>query len=436
MTFSSNLMSAFKTTLAALLMSTSLVAPATARDTVVGLSTQQSKDMLKEQIEQVIAHLIETLQPGETARIFDASKVQLVATLTGPKDGSGNTRKFLNANRRSLAALKRMIDAAEAVPGRVGGIDFPGFLRAVRQNFNVGDKGADLIVFGNRIFDDPMAPSVSFRNGRIPNDDYILAGAGQSPFGTSGLPGSLAGYDVYFGYTSEPQVVSEPHAYHLDRLWTVQVEGHQASMAYVGDDLETLFTLAGRDAPDQKHEIPLAATGKLEMLRFAPDTGDVAGLFKLPPVETPAPDPIWRSASNVTIGATWECTECDIDLYVRPNPSAKVIYFNQSETTEGQLYKDFTNSPESGFETVALTGADIDLSRLTLALNFYDGRARQGRIVGELRLAIGSQVWAVPFRIEASTGNKGAGAEAVLVEGTIPNSRWLLIDPMSVLNGE
>lgn len=407
-----------------------------ARDTVVGLSSIQPPEALQEQIERVIGHAVSTLEPGEQLWFFNASNSALVTTFIAPAgNGAGNSKVMLQSNRQALGQLKRFIESAAPEPGRVGFVDTPGFLRAVRRNYPAGENGADLIVLGAPVLDDPQAPSLSMKGGRVPGDGHITARAGQSPYGTGGLSGSLEGYDFYFGLIGDPWEVSDAHAYRMERFWSLSAEGHGASMAYFGEDLNTLFGLAGHDAANHVHADPLVSTEKQEMLLFMPDTGAVADIYTQPLQVLPAPAPVWRAAENVRIGITWEVPQADIDLYVRPNPTAEVIYFGNANTAGGRLFKDFRNSPINGFETVALHGV-VDLSATQIAVNFYSGSAPVSGLQGELRIAIGDQVWAAPFVLSAREGNRSEGAQAVVVNQVIPNDAWQIIDPVAVLTAE
>ena len=419
----------------ALAISAALGTDANARNTIVGLASTQSPDALKGQIERVIGHLTKTLKPDETALFFDASKVKLIAKFAVPEgSGASNPRVMLNANRQALGELKRFIDSAEAIPGHVGRIDLPNLLRSVRQYYPA-QGGADFIVLGSPITDASQTPSLSMRGGRVPNDGHVAAKIGQSSYGTTGLSGSLAGYDFYFGDTGEPWSVSDPHRYHVKRFWSLEVEGHGASLAYFNDDLKTLFQLAGHDAPNQQHGEPLIPTDKLEMLQFAPDTGQVADIYTQPLEIEPAPEPLWRAALNPRIGINWNKAKVDLDLYVRPTPSSPVIFFDQAKTADGQLFKDFRDSPVNGFETAALDGV-FDLSAMTIAINFYGGEVPASGVSGELRIAIGDDVWAKTFSISATKGNRGAGVQTVILKGIAANEAWIVIDPTEVVTGK
>ena len=402
------------------------------RDVVVGFSPHQNADVLKAQVERVVHHLADTVAPGEAAHLFDASRVRIITTFTVPdRTAYANPRTKLQINRDAIAKLKGFIGSAEPIPGKVGRIDLPAFLRAIGEHYPAAD-GADLIILGSPIYDDPQAPSLSMLNGRVPNDGHITTHLGQSPYGIRGLRGSLEGYNVYFGDLGGNWSVSTAHAFHVERFWTLSVEGHGGSLAYFGDDLETLFGLAGSDRPDRVSDDGPVETEKLEMLQFAPDTGAVADIFTTPLAEEPAPEPVWANAANVTLGITWDAPDVDLDLYVRPNPSASVIFFDNATTAEGRLFKDFRASPRTGFETVALNGR-VDLSKLRPAINFFGGRAPEGRVQGEIRIAIGEIVWAKTFAIKRSSGNQGMGAETAVLENTAPNDAWVILDPLMIL---
>lgn len=418
----------------AVVVSLVLALPASARDLIFGLSPDQDRATLQAQVEQTLLHAATQLQSGETALFFDAANVRLLGTFVVPSGkNSDNPRTRLQANRALIGALKPFVESAEPVPGRIGQIDLPAFLRMLRASYAQAETA--VVVIGSPIADDPRAPSVSMRGARVPGDGHITATAGQSPYGTAGLRGSLDGMDLFIGLTGDEWAVSPAHAFQVERFWTLSAEAHGGQMAFFGDDLATLYRLIGQDGLERTHPEPLVPTDKLEMQSFAPDNGSVPALYEARPEEAPAPAPMWQNASSVTIGATWD-QNVDVDLYVRPFPSADVIYYADATTDQGRLFKDVTVRPGTAFETVSLTGGAIDLSKLQVALNFYGGDTASPGITGELRIAIGEQVWAAPFRIPATRGNKGTGAQAALVERVVPNDGWVLIDPLRVMGVE
>ena len=339
----------------------------------------------------------------------------------------------MQSNAKALADLKKLLKSAEAVPGRVAGVNLPKFLTELGQNYPT-DAGADLILHGSVVHDDPQEPSTSMKGNRVPNDGHIAAHQSESPYGTAGLSGTLKGYDVYIGVEGDNWAVSNSHRYMVKRFLSLMVEAHDGSLAYFGNDTATLYEKAGTDAPDVKHSQPLEVTDKREMLQFVRDTGQVAAVYDARAELEPAPEPVWSSAVNPRIGISWTAPKADLDLFVRPTPSSPVIFFGQAKTKEGQLYKDFRNSPVNGFETVALYGT-YDLNKTMLAINLFGGRVPAAGVSGEVRIAIGDQVWAKSFTISAKRGNKGKGAKAVMHEGKLPNKAWVIIKPVDVLTG-
>lgn len=417
----------------ALVLAMTCASGAAARDMVFGLSPHQSEAELKAQIEQSLLFAAEHLAPGETALFFDASKAALIGSFDAPdRAGYDAPRARLQVNKPVIAALKRFMDGADAVPGRIGASDWPALLRLLRQAYPAGD-GAALILLGSPHADDPRARSVSMMGRRVPNDGHVAAQDGQSPYATSGLSGSLEGYDVFIGLVGEDTIVSPSHGYAVERFWTVLVEEHGANVAYFGDDLATLYRMAVGEAPDRPHAAPLEPTDKLEMLTFAPNTNGLSDIYAARPEEVAAQTAVWQNARSITIGATW-VENVDVDLYVRPTPTSEVLFYGNATTVEGQLYKDVTISPGLAFETVALREV-VDLQNTEIALNFYSGDAPNG-VTGELRIAIGDEVWAAPFHIPARGGNQGRGAEFAVVKQVVPNDAWTLIDPLEVLGVE
>lgn len=418
----------------ALALSLAFATPTEGRDLAFGLSSNQTPEAVRAQVEQALLFAATELEPSETALFFDAGRVRLLGEFRAPEGrAKSNVRARLQANRAVVGALKGFINGAEAVPGQIGVSDWPGLLQLLRTGYET-DTDRALIMLGSSIFNEPEAPSISMVGGRVPNDGHIAAVQGQSPYATSGLSGSLDGYDVYVGLVGDDWEVSEAHGYHVQRFWTLNAEGHGATMSYFGDDLATLYRLVaeGPSEDAHNHADPLMETDKLEMLSFAPDNGTLPPLYAAPLNEEPAPEPIWQSAQPVNVGVTWDQSGVDVDLYVRPKPDAEVIYYGNADTAAGRLFKDYTVSPGVGFETVALNGR-IDLSKTQIALNYYGGPGQPSGVTGELRIAIGDEVWAAPFEISATEGNRGAGAETALVDQVVPNVAWVLVDPMKVI---
>ncbi|WP_299867688.1 hypothetical protein [uncultured Roseobacter sp.] len=266
--------------IAAVLGTTMLTASAAqARETIIALSSAQSKAVLQEQVEQAIGHLLATLDAGEHARIVDATSLALVAEVEMPEGSEPvSPRRALQHNRKAVAKVGHFLNRAQVNAQHPGAIDMPGLLRFVRTHYPAPEEGADLIVFGHPVFAPANAPSQSMVGDRVPSDALVAAGPEISLYGTNALSGSLEGYDIYFGWSASDWSVSPAHRYAVERLWSVSVEAHGGSMAYQAPaetkaGRATLFDLAGEDAPDLSHKKPLDPAAPPKMRVFNPDTG-------------------------------------------------------------------------------------------------------------------------------------------------------------------
>lgn len=425
------------TILAALLASSMLTAaPASSREAIIGLSPLQSSAELKAQAGRTIEHLAATVDPGETALVFDASKVELIGAFAVP-DGKAyaNPRAKLQANRVLLSKLKAFIDHAETDSRRPAAVDLPAFLRAVRAHYP-SDADRSIIVLGSPVHDDPLAPSTSMAGGRVPNDGLIAANANVSPYGTGELAGSLDGDDVLFGIVpaAGSWVVSPDHAYHAERFWTLSVEEHGGSMAYFGDDLETLFRLARDGTHGSPHPQPLVPTDKLEMIRFFPDRARIDRGEASPGDDGDPQEIDWRNAENVRIRASWDCAVCDLDLHVRAHPAAETLYYAHSETGEGQLFKDLRSGVTNGFETVVLNGT-VDLSETLVAVNFYGGEAPDLPVTARIELSSGGVSVERTVELTARSGNLGGGRDTMLSSGAAPDGHWVVLTGPEIAEG-
>lgn len=400
-----------------------------ARDAIIGLSPAQSPADLQAQAERVIEHLIETVDPGETALIFDALEVELIGTFEVPNnDAYANPRAKLQANRAVLTELRAFFEGAVLDDEHPGAVNLPDFLRTIRAHYP-SDDPRSIIVLGSPLYDDPLAPSMSMLRGGVPNDGAIAAPSHVTPYSTGNLSGTLEGDQLLFGIvpSAENWAVSQDHGYHVERLWTLTMEAHGGETAYFGEDLQTLFRLASDGVEGSAHAQPLAPTDKLELVRFLPDQGRVGG--------RPAPEPElaqdvdWHNAVSLNVRATWDCTSCDLDLYVQPNETADTLYYAQSRTADGQLYKELREGVTNGFEVVVLNGL-VDVADLVVAINFYDHQAVDGLpdlpITGQIELSIGDVARTIPFALDAETGNRGENWQAMLADTAEVDPRWVV----------
>lgn len=425
---------ALKSILIAALLCMLTSTPAAAENVVIAVSSAQAPDGAKADIEQAVALILDTVKPGETAYLFDGTSNRLIAEFRVPEGKAyQNPRAKLAANRTFMEEAKAVYESAHLTDDPHAKIDIPGLFRNVATNYPATDTSA-LIVFGSPLADFELEPSLSMRGGAVPNDGHITARLGQSPYGMTGVRGTLKGYNVYFWTKGGEWKQSTAHSSAVERAWTLSVSSLGGSMQYFGDDLKTLLSLARKGGTAHPASDQIVPTSKLEMIRFEPNTASAIDIFSADLAGNPASQRLTETARNVQVGISWNCSSCDLDLYLRPNAGAEVIYFGHTQTTEGRLFKDYLNSPSltNGYETIALHGP-LDLKRMRVAVNFYSGSVLPKTLSGEIRISVNDDVWAMPFTIDAATGNSGEGADRILDGAQSADGTWIVIDPMDVL---
>lgn len=420
-------MKSFLLTTSAMLVMT----PALARDTVIAIPGTLPVAAKHELVKSTVTHVLETVAPGERAHFFDASTTELIAVFDMPEGAKyAHPRAKAARNAQAMGQLKAFMDAPEGYTW--GQVNIPAVLNAIGAALPAGD-GADLILLASPLNVDVLAPSLSMGDGAVPGDGHIHADLSQSPYGSQNLDAQLAGYDVYFGLVDPLWAQSTAHAHAVERFWTLSVQQRGGVMQMFSPDVTMLLSSAGEDRPAPVVTYELVPTDKLEIIRFSRDLGEEDVLYTAAPELAPAPEPLWTEASDVSIGISWDCTRCDLDLYVRPSPTANVIYFGNTDDPLGQLRKDHLSSPSltNGYETVSLNRV-VDLEGVQIAMNHYSGDA-SGPVTVELRIAIGDQVWAQDVVLSAGKGNRGDGSQSALVDQIVPNEAWALVDPLTVV---
>ena len=138
-------------------------------------------------------------------------------------------------------------------------------------------------------------------------------------------------------------------------------------------------------------------------------------------------------ATGVEIGLSWDCPRCDLDLYARPYPDADILYFDNTQTSEGRYWKDFRTSPQEvrGYETIEF-GVPLSLRNLEIVVNHFSGQA-EGGITAELRITVNGETYAKTFRLSPGEGNHGAGVQNAFSSGTAADEHTQVISPLAVV---
>lgn len=410
-----------------------------ARDMAIGLSPYIDAPVADTQIKSLLQFLSDTLEPGESCFVFDAYHLRSLGTFSVPdKSVYRNPKAKLQANRQVIATMLQFAKAARKPeggnePSVIGAIRLPQALLFIGRDYPVAQE-SDLILMGNPLYDDPKDQGFTMRHSHIPGDGHLTKTRSVSPFGIKGQDSLLAKRRVHMGFLDDSWKQGDQHSFFVHRFYTLFIEGQGGQLSTFTHDLPTLFQRIKTNAPSPKHGYKVEPTDKLEMILLRPSSAlKQPTIYERPVNTTPLPASVLRNATQVEVGITWECA-CDLDLYGQREPGAAMLWYLNTQSSDGRYFKDFTNSPRraNGYETLGYH-VPVDLSALLLAVNFYYGSS-PGGVQGEIRISVnGGQTYAKPFHIPAQEGNGGLGRQQTLTSHRASNAQWLVIDPLEVL---
>ncbi len=413
-----------------------------AKDLVIGLSPFQEPAAAEVQVKSVLQFLTSSLEPGDSAMLFDAYHIRTLGNFIVPnKSAYRHPKAKIQANSKAVKNLLNFAKQARKPqggnePSVTGAIRWPQALRFIGENYPAA-KGSDLILLGSPIYDDPNEKLFNMSGYLIPGDGHLIHARNATPYGIKGQESLLSKWRVHLGFSNRNWQRDENHGFHVQRLWTLHVEKQGGALVSFTNDLPTLFHRVQSRALSPKHSYELQKTAKLEMILLnKPRVEQDISIYERPLSKEPPAEDLVRRATNVEVGITWDCSWCDLDLYVRPGPSAKTLSFQTMQSEAGKYFKDWQRSPRAtnGYETVVLDGV-VDMTTLFLAVNIYGGRTEDG-VHGELRISLDGETYASAFHLQARIGNVGAEREQVLQTGQAPSHFWLVIDPLEVIGHE
>ena len=409
------------------------------RNLIIGLSPYMEKTASKEQIKAVIRFLLETVEPGDTVRIYDAYQDFSLGTFAVPdKPAYRHQKAKLAVNKKVVKALLQFAEDVVKPGGKdlssvTGAISLPQFLRFLGENLSFNGE-MDVLILGSPLYDRPSEQEFSMAKGHVPSDGHLQVSLGKSPFGMTGDYTLLQNFRVHMAYSQENRKQPNHHMFFVKRFWTLFLERQGGQLVTFTGDLPTLFQRLKEKAQAPKHDYDLRPTNKLEMILYRPmAVKKRVSIYDRPLSARPVPIASTRKAKNVEVSITWDCKKCDLDLYARPNLHAETLYFRHTESNEGKYIKDFRGSPRSSnsFETI-IFHKPIDLNKLVLAVNFFAGKVRKS-VNGEFRISVGNKTFGKNFQIKATRGNKGACINKTMSTRKATGLQCLFIDPMKVI---
>ena len=417
------------------LLSAGITTNAEAKNLIIGLSPVLSAQDGQKQMVQVLRYLSENLEAGEHANIFDAENRRFIGTFTKPANKNyASTKALLQYNRSVAASLKSMyqVDHPDLKNGIKASVKIPQFLTFLAQNY-APLTDTDIVILGSPIYVDLQTPSWDMRGGKFAGDGHFSAQADKSVFSTVGNESYLQEARIHILYPSKDWEINDSYRHYITRMWTLYIEAQGGVLSSFTDDASTFWMRVRDSAGALPHSFKREYTDKLETFEMTPEERSRTSIHDRELTTTPATQSALRIADEVEIGISWTCDVCDLDIYVRPNHVADVLYFGNTKTAEGLYHKDFVNSPQAvkGYETVTFTHP-VDLRDTFIAINWYGGQSPNG-VSGEIRLAIGDKTYGLPFYIKGTQGNAAIARDDVLNTGKAANDNWLIIQPKKIL---
>lgn len=421
----------------AFVVNTVMLSAASAKDTVIALSPYNVENVTKAQAAKVLDFAIGQ-SPGDRIIVLDGYNALPIGTITVPTESQYQSPKArINVNRKAVAALlgfsKNVVQ--QGTPGNpsvVGAVKLPQLLRYVSQNYRSAEP-LDVIIIGSALYDDPTEPAFSMAEGHVPGDGHLNnPSRANTPFTTQEVEGALKGLRVHLAF-DDALLANDRFNYFIGRFWTLYVAEQGGDLVSFEPSSASVFERVKNNAPAPAHQYKLSDTDKLEMIALRPVEYQRPPIFERNLSQTPLSQNDINRANNVELGISWDCLECDLDIYAKAFPGAPVLYFGNKESPQGRYWKDYTRSPDTvkGFETIAYQ-VPLDLSAVVVAVNFYSGEAPQG-VRGEFRIAIDGQTFSSPFQIKATQGHGARGMDDAISKRRSKHKQTILIDLLDVV---
>jgi len=439
---------------------------------IVGLSPYYSPSDREAVLKQLLLFVLEGASPGDEITIYDALHLQPVTKVVLPAETllARNARARAQRLKGEIAALQHFLAAEPPhLPEMAGVIDAPAFLALAGAQLRKPEEPARILLFASPFYMDPENPSWNM-NEAYPSDGCVAASQQDSVFGTANKPHALAGVTVHYGYLREC-FVNDAHRERLQRFWSLFVRSQQGVLVTFAPDLGLAFQRgrgnvqapcldAQLDAGDAKIEmrrvlpraIPvwLGATNQAPLPAVAPPStpsapARVAPEVPAPVLQTPAQTlpqaapvppaatnqvqaatfPVSAAADKVGIGIMWTAAGVDCDLYVKPGPNAKELYYRNTTTKEGRYFHDYRNrNDQLDYEYLELK-APVDLRQVSAWVNYYAGNAAQ--VHGQVVVFHQGQRYVGEFALGASRGNEGGEAR-----NRLKSSYWVQLDLIKI----
>lgn len=400
-----------------------------AREYYVALSPFDTTSAAQQQAQRLLEWAVQ-LDAGDKVTFVDGYNLNVLGRFNVPEsEAYKSPRARLNANREAAAKLLQFatgvaLPAGENEPSVRGAILLPQLLRQIALMPSASGE-RDVIIIASPVYDHPAQPQWSMAGGRFPNDGNIFASRSRSPYAAADTPTLLDGFRVHIAYDeSAGEMEIDEYAFRVQRYFTLFVEAQGGQLVSFTTDPGIALERAQFSAPATPHQFEAEEAERGQ-----------ASIYERPVAQKIFTRAELGRAEKVSIGLTWACSTCDLDLYARAHSEAEILYYDNPETREGVVRKVFPlayqEQGNKGFETIYYTSA-VNFEEMLIAVNFYAGNAPSG-VDAELRIDIDGYTYASSIHIAASEGNRGVDALMAIEAGSSAAPQTLIIDPLDVI---
>ena len=431
--------------LACLLLALGFHQAAVAASYIVGLSPNYSSPDRDMVFKEVLLFILETAVPGDQVTVYDGLSLQPVTKFALPEGAlfEKNARARVPRMQSEIAALKAFLSAERPHPPELAGsLQVPGFLALAGSQLRRADERVHVILIGSPHFVSLEEPGFNTRDA-FPSDAHLAADPRDSVFGIASKRQALTGVTVHWAYFRDC-FVNDFHKGRLGRFWSLFVRGQGGACSTFAPHVGLAFQRAkqGITEPFLRAEVDPNET-KVEMRQVSlratpvwfPPTNQVPTRVSATPVQ-PAPKsaprltaeslPVAPRTGITGIGIMWSAPGCDFDLWVKPTPTARDLYFGHIQSPEGRYYHDYRDRNQGvDYEYVELKNP-VDLHQAKAYVNFFKGAAANPS--GLVVLHYGDRTYQGSFTLRAQSGNQAADRDQ---RGQSPH--WVEIDLMQLL---
>ncbi len=431
--------------LACLLFALGFHQAAVAASYIVGLSPNYSSPDRDVVFKEVLLFILETAVPGDQVTVYDGLSLQPVTKFALPQGAlfEKNPRARVPRLQSEIAALKAFLSAERPHPPELAGaLQVPGFLALAGSHLRRADERVHVILIGSPHFVSLEEPGFNTREA-FPSDAHLAADPRDSVFGIASKRQALTGVSVHWAYFRDC-FVNDFHKGRLGRFWSLFVRGQGGACSTFAPHVGLAFQRAkqGITEPFLRAEVDPNET-KVEMRHVSlratpvwfPPTNQVPA--RLPdtatsPVTQTSPRlsaaslPVAPRTGITGIGIMWSAPGCDFDLWVKPTPTARDLYFGHTQSPEGRYYHDYRDRNQGvDYEYVELKNP-VDLRQVKAYVNFFKGAAANPS--GLVVLHYGDRTYQASFTLRAPSGNQAAARDQ-----RAQSPHWVEIDLMQLL---